>query len=321
MKQPTGKDYLGRGLHSEKWKKAFREDGKLKGLFEEVCKDEDLVLQIRENYINIYYKGGNLVKVISENSFQFDCNYYRCKSGYDNDFKRRKEKRKEVLKRLKDTHDYKTFIADMKSLMNEYWLWLEKEKHRTLDEKDTQHALCINNTENTDYTIIDLEFQVSTHSDCSFRYERPYRPDGRYVDEEKTSPRFDIVAVRNSDHRLCVIELKSGINALKGKSGIGDHADSFEGSIGRNDKTSEAFQKEMLKVVCDKKKLKILNKDFYIDEKAKPEFIYAYAFTSDDNDCKGKERVALNNEILKAGCDKYKVIYLNKGEFTLSDNL
>ena len=318
MTQSTGLSYLGRGLHSEKWATAFGKDGKLKGLIDEVTSDNDLVMQIREDYFNIYYKGGNLLKVSSENSFQFDSNYYKCKSEYAADDER-KGKRKQVLESLKQTREYKAFIADMKKLMDGYWVWLETEKHRSLHEKNAQHALCISNTESSDYTIIDLEFQVSTI--CSYCYDKPPRPSGRYVDEEKSSPRFDIIAVRNSDHRLCVIELKNGVNALQGKSGIGDHADSFEGSIGRNAQTSEAFLKEMLKVVSDKKNLKILSEDFFIDEIAEPEFIYAYAYTSDNDAGKEKEREALNEEISKNGCAKYKVIYLNKGDFYLSDNL
>jgi len=317
MTQLTEQSYLGRGLHSEKWVTAFGKDGKLKGLIDVVLNDNDLVLQIREDYFNIYYKGGNLLKVSSENSFQFDSNYYKCKSEYATDDER-KGKRKQVLESLKQTRNYKGFITEMKKLMDGYWIWLETERHRSLHEKDAQHALCISNTESSDYTIIDLEFQVSKI--CSYNYEESPRPSGRYVDEKKKSPRFDIIAVRNIDHRLCVIELKSGVNALQGKSGIGDHADSFEGSIGRNAKTSEAFLKEMLKVVSDKKELKILREDFYIDEKAKPEFIYAYAYTSDDNAGKEKERKAIIEEINRNGCEKYKVIYLNKGEFTLSDN-
>lgn len=316
MKLSTEQAYLGRGLHSDKWKDALKGNGKLKELIEEVRKDKDLVLQIREDYFNVYYKGGNLVKVTSENSFQFDRNYYKCKLEFDTDEKR-KEERKKVLETLKKAHDYKVFIIEMKKIMDGYWRWLETEKHRSLHEKDTQHALCLSNTESNDYTIIDLEFQVS--SICSYHYEKPSRPSGRYVDEKKSSPRFDIVAVRNRDHRLCVIELKSGINALYGKSGIGDHADSFEGSIGRNDQSSKAFLKEMMKVVCDKKELKILNDGFYVSDK-NPEFIYAYAFKSEDKAGKERERNAFEKEQNEAGCGDYKVIYLNKGVFTLKDD-
>lgn len=322
IKKESVSSYLGRGLHSDKWDNAFGEDGKLGGLIEMVKKDDELVLQIREDYFNVYYKGGNMLKVSSENSFQFDYNYYKCEIDLDTQEQRNKriDKRRSVLESLKKTRDYKAFIADMKKLMDKYWKWLERVHNRILHEKDTQHALCISNTESTDYTIIDLEFQVSTRKDCIYHYEPSSLPrhPGIYVCEK--SPRFDIIAVRNSDHRLCVIELKNGLDALVGKSGIGDHADSFEGSIGKNPLAELTFTNEMEKVVSDKKRLKLLSDDFYIDEKLPIEFIYAYAFKSEDENGKESERDSFIKEQEKACCMNYKVIYLNKGDFTLSDS-
>ena len=319
IKKKALSSYLGRGLHSEKWATAFDKEGKLGGLIEMVKNDDELVLQIREDYFNVYYKGGNMLKVSSENSFQFDYNYFKCEISLDTQEQRKKriDKRRSILESLKNTRDYKTFIDEMKKLMDKYWIWLYNEKHRSLHEKDTQHALCISNTESTDYTIIDLEFQVSTRKDCTYHYEPSSLPRDPGIYVCKKSPRFDIIAVRNSDRRLCVIELKNGLDALVGKSGIGDHADSFEGSIGKNPLT---FTKEMEKVVSDKKRLKLLSDDFYIDEKLPIEFIYAYAFKSEDENGKKAERDSFLREQKKACCMNYKVIYLNKGDFTLSDS-
>ena len=322
IKKKSLSSYLGRGLHSEKWATAFDKEGKLGGLIEMVKNDDELVLQIREDYFNVYYKGGNMLKVSSENSFQFDYNYFKCEISLDTQEQRKKriDKRRSILDSLKNTRDYKTFIDEMKKLMDKYWIWLYNEKHRSLHEKDTQHALCISNTESTDYTIIDLEFQVSIRKDCTYHYEPSSLPrhPGIYVCEK--SPRFDIIAVRNSDRRLCVIELKNGLDALVGKSGIGDHADSFEGSIGKNPLAEFAFTKEMKKLVSDKKHLELLSDDFYIDEKLPIEFIYAYAFKSEDENGKKAERDSFLREQEKACCMNYKVIYLNKGDFTLSDS-
>ena len=319
IKKKLLSSYLGRGLHSDKWDNAFGEKGKLRGLIEMVKNDDELVLQIREDYFNVYYKGGNLLKVSSENSFQFDCNYYKCDTELDTPEKR-KAKRRNVLESLKEKRDFKTFIADMKELMDDYWKWLKRVHKRTLHEKDTQHALCISNTESTDYTIIDLEFQVSTRKDCIYHYEPSSLPRHPGVDVYEKSPRFDIIAVRNSDHRLCVIELKNGLDALPGKSGIGDHADSFEGSIGKNPLAELTFTKEMKKVVSDKHHLKLLSDDFYIDEKLPIEFMYAYAYKSEDENGKEAERNSFKREQEKACCMNYKLIYLNKGDFTLSDS-
>lgn len=313
--------YLGRGLHSKKWDELFEKGGKLFDLLEIVRNDEDLVLEIRNDYFNIYYKGGNMLKVGTKYDFQFDHNYFK---GYkfpeyeaDEKVGGRKQLKEKMLKCLKEDGDYGRFIMEMKERMEEYWNWLKEVKHKSLEEKNTQHELCIRNTEDSEYTIIDLEFQVSTDSDYSYTIKE--RPHGRFVAENKKRPRFDIVAVRNSDHQLCVIELKKGINAIYGRSGIGDHADSFEGSIGRN---PISFHREMVKVMEDKKRLKLLSEGFHISNSI-PEFLYAYVYDEgkDGVACdKNIQKEKFKQELIKNQCTKYKTMFLDLGDYVLSDN-
>jgi hypothetical protein len=317
------KNYLGRGLHSSKLRTALNDGGSLCPLLEIVKSDDDLVLEIRNDYFNIYYKGGNLVKVESPNSIQFAHNYFK---GYKwpkfdspEKEKDRKALKEEILTALKKERNYIDFVRKMKDLMNDYWVWLKEIKGTSLEEKDVQHSLCINNTERSEYTIIDVEFQVST--EAQYKYKKPTQLKGRFVDNKKKSPRFDIVAVRNSDHRLCVIELKSGVNALKGKSGIGDHADSYEGSIGR---MPQIFLDEIKGVISDKKTYGLLSNDFKISDE-NPEFVYAYSFKSNDKDKKGnviskeqqKEKfLEVMNEM---HCEQYRVMFLDENNYTLTD--
>ena len=309
--------YRGRGLHSSDWADSLGKDGNLHGLIEIVRHDKDLVLEIRDDYFNIYYKGGNMLKVMSENSFQFDYNYFKGdpELSADNKKEDRKGKRKKLLESLKKSRDYKDFVSQMKTIMDSYWNWLKKEKNRSLEEKNVQHELCISNTEESDYTIIDLEYQVSTENSCPFKYQKSgTKYEGRFVSDNKTSPRFDIIAVRNRDHQLCVIELKKGIDAIYGLSGIGDHADSFEGSIERDPK---AFLEEIKGVVEDKKNMKLLSEDFFISDSA-PEFIFAYSY-NDDSLTKEQQEEKFIEEWKRSRCDKYKIIFLDEGCYTLSD--
>lgn len=315
-KKDENATYQGRGLHSSDWAESLDKGGNLYGLIEIVRHDKDLVLEIRNDYFNIYYKGGNMLKVMSENSFQFDYNYYKGdpKLSADNKKEDRKGKRKKLLEALKKSRDYKDFISQMKTVMDSYWNWLEKEKNRLLEEKNVQHELCIKNTEDSDYTIIDLEYQVSKEDTCPFKYQKAEtKYEGRFVSENKESPRFDIIAVRNSDHQLCVIELKKGIDAIYGLSGIGDHADSFEGSI---DRDPMAFLEEMKGVVENKKNMELLSDDFFISNSA-PEFIFAYSY--DDSLTKEQQKEKFKKEMKTSSCDKYKVIFLDKGCYTLLD--
>lgn len=324
--------YLGRGLHSKNWwsdstdnsDKRELKDGHLSNLLKIVKEDNDLVLEIRNDYVNIYYKGGNIAKVGPRDSIQFDENYYKGVPDYESDDKKneRKRKKKELLKELKTYRDYNSIVKDMKDLMEKYWEWLREKKGKTLKEKEVQHALCINNTESSEYTIIDVEFQISTNKENKYCYQKPKKPDGRYVAEEKKSPRFDIIAVRNKDHRLCVIELKSGVDALYGKSGVGDHADSFEGSIGRN---PIPFLNEIKRVIEDKKNLKLLSDNFSISDSV-PEFIYAYSYKENDKDINGnlilekQQKEFFFKERKTQKCDHYKVMFLKKECYILTDS-
>jgi tellurite resistance protein len=224
------------------------------------------------------------------------------------DTQAQKEERRKMLNIIKENHDFAKFIHEVKDVMDKYWIWLGGQG-KSLEEKNEQHYLSVCNNETTEYTVIDLEFQISTI--CDYSYKKPPCPSGRKRDEKKTSPRFDIIAVRNSDKRLCVIELKKGTGALTGKkSGVGDHADSFEGSIMRN---KQSFIREIKKIVEDKKKLGLLSQTFDFKDDV-VEFMYAYAF-SDVN--KTEEEKNYMRDIMRSNQCDYNVIYLDVNSYRL----
>lgn len=77
MKQKTS----GRGL-SLQFIEAFEYDTGLglNRILELVKKDSSLCLEIRKNHINIYYRGGNLIKLSEDSgrySVYFDTNYFK----------------------------------------------------------------------------------------------------------------------------------------------------------------------------------------------------------------------------------------------------
>ncbi|MCD8262712.1 MAG: hypothetical protein LUD15_15595 [Bacteroides sp.] len=108
-------------------------------------------------------------------------------------------------------------------------------------ERFAQHILSVNNQYGkSDYTILDLEYQVSELSE--FRCEYPNK-------DKPKKPRFDIIAV-DREGSLCVIELKKGERALSGVCGLKEHWECYKASIGRN---TEPFVKEMKLVLKQKK--------------------------------------------------------------------
>ena len=293
--------YSGRGLRNSKLKDSFK-NGNLKGLLDIVRNDDEMIFQIRENYVNIYYKGGCLAK-IRERSIQFDENFFMNAETNKEGWNREQclKKKKEWLEKLKEDKDFEKYVVNMKEIMEKHWDWLKNrpDNSRDYSEKNVQQLLCASNKEDSDYTIIDLEFEVSEKS--KYKYEKT---DNGRVCRKNKKPRFDIIAVRNSDKQLCVIELKCGTGALQGDAGLKDHADSFEGTIKRN---PASFVEEIKKIVEDKKYLELLSKDFSISEKD-PEFMFA--FVASDKEKEEQEWAEMIKQMRDQRSTMYKVMKL-----------
>ena len=313
--------FFKRGIHNKKFLYEI-ENGSLKPLVELVNSNEDLVLQIRDDYFNVYYQGGNVAKVTSSKSVDFDENYFRTH------IEKSKENWEEIKKKRQTTMAlfkkglFSDYIDTVKSAMKYYWDNVLEGKG--VAEKMAQHQICILNTNQTDYTVIDLEYQVSTESIFKYRGKRKTKSGGL------PSPRFDIVAIRNSDHRLCVIELKKGTKALKDPSGVQEHAESFVHTIGFDKKTKNAFLSEMNDVLQMKKKLKLIDEIVFIDTTLEPEFLYAYQNNPNEQDY--KKGIILDFEMQKRYFRYYqeykkkdnfakgkKVIWLDENCYLLKD--
>jgi len=313
--------FFKRGIHNKKFLYEI-ENGSLKPLVELVNSNEDLVLQIRDDYFNVYYQGGNVAKVTSSKSVDFDENYFRTH------IEKSKENWEEIKKKRQTTMAlfkkglFSDYIDTVKSAMKYYWDNVLEGKG--VAEKMAQHQICILNTNQTEYTVIDLEYQVSTESIFKYRGKRKTKSGGL------PSPRFDIVAIRNSDHRLCVIELKKGTKALKDPSGVQEHAESFVHTIGFDKKTKNAFLSEMNDVLQMKKKLKLIDEIVFIDTTLEPEFLYAYQ--NNPNEQEYKKGIILDFEMQKRYFRYYqeykkkdnfakgkKVIWLDENCYLLKD--
>ena len=310
-----------RGIHDEillnSLKKNKDQEGKLYPLIELVRKSKDLVLQIRDNYFNIYYLGGNVAEVESPNRVKFDKNYFRkCKNKADEDWDAIKSNDEEAKKLFKTGKfaEYVDFVT-----INMKFYWDNVLMGKGVEEKKTQHAICLSNTDKDEYTILDLEYQVSKKS--KFHYNGKRIKNGFIP-----TPRFDIIAIRNYDHKLCVIELKKGVKALNDPSGVQEHAESFANTIGYNSKTMQAFVDEMNNVLMQKRDIfKLLGEKITIDTSLKPEFMFAYQFDPTDNSHPTLEsqkkvfRYYQNKKYVDGVNYAYekKVIWLNEGDYTL----
>jgi hypothetical protein len=209
-------------------------EDKLEDILAFVHKDNTLDLEIRENYINIYYRGGNILKVEETNKntykFDFDKNYI---SDSDTD----------IINHFKN-QKWNSYFPLMKQSMDFYFTRIKKE------EREFQQLVVRENnyssiSTGTDYFIIDMEYD--NHSNA----------------------RFDLVAVEwlsKSTHRklsnnykpkLVVIEMKYGDNSISGTAGMKEHWKDFNLFIS-NSSSVDIFKDEMLSVFNQKRELGLI---------------------------------------------------------------
>lgn len=279
--------YLGRGIHNKKFAESLM-NGKLRQMLIAISNDKDLDVQIRKNYLNIYYQGGNIARVKSEKSVEFDEFYFYLemktipKKYLPKDkIKVLKAQRDSLVSKFKDGN-YEAYFVGAKEIMDK-WFNVNP-KHERLE----QHKLSIENQYNkSDYTIIDLEYEVSILCDfaCS------YIPDKKV---KAKKPRFDIIAI-NKQGKLCVIELKKGLGALGDTSGLQEHWDCYQQSIGRN---HQPFMIEMKNLLKQKQDFNLIDKQAEINSPI-PEFLFAYSY--DNKKPKEDQDKAFQKEYDKVG--------------------
>ena len=255
-------------------------NGEWKPLLEYILSDSELDLQIRDNYINVYYQGGNILKIklrsfdFDEFYFYTDCNNERkthlLKKAEEGD-----DKAKYIIDKLVELRDglienlssplnhlkIECYFSQAKAVMKKWEETLNGTLKISHKEKQEQQKIAITNRKDTDYIVLDLEYAVSRNSKFSYN--------GKL---DKKVPRFDIIAINNS--QLVVIELKKGMDATGGTSGVKPHIDCFNHTIGRD--VNGLFVQEMKDLLTQKQDLGILDKSLKI-ENAKPKFVFAFA--------------------------------------------
>jgi len=243
--------------------KQFMEDlisGKLSRLLEYVKNDDTLCLCIRGNYINVYYRGCNLLEVRQSKtmnySYRFDVNYFKVKSKFRMD--------PELLKDAKTADDYVELIPIIKQAMDLKFREkpaLEKETQQLIlrENNDTKHA------SDTDYFISDIEYADSANSS-----------------------RFDLIGLKwrstSTDRKnrsilgLSLMELKFGDDALTGSAGITKHFHDMV--LFMKSATFNNFIEESQNQFNHKIELGLerhITKPIKIDKKLKPEYILLLA--------------------------------------------
>jgi hypothetical protein len=213
-------------------------DGKLNELVPYVKSDNTLDMEIREDYINIYYRGGNALKVFDRGNhiydYHFDTNYLHPDLVSEIN----------AIKASKSKLAWHEYFQLVKQAMDFYFTQKpnEEREYQQLVVRENNYS---SKSNATDYFILDIEY--NNHKNA----------------------RFDIVAIEwESDAsirkltkgytpKLVVIEMKCGDGAIKGRAGIHKHIDDFDKFISNAPNVAE-FKNEMLSVFTQKWQLGLI---------------------------------------------------------------
>lgn len=235
-------------------------NGVLKSIVLIVQNDNTLDFQIRENYINIYYRGGSLAKISARGNNKYKIEFEEAKylKNLDARFSREGICSEYIIK---TQDDIKLWLDNLP--LFKYGMDLYFTKIRKFEREFQQILVRENNYSNisrsTDYYICDIE------------YSQP-----------KADFRFDALAVRwpsnsekrknNENLRFVICELKYGDESLEGKSGLKEHLDSIENFCSNEQKLKD-IRVEALDIFNKKRKLGLIDcgKDISSFSNEKPE--------------------------------------------------
>jgi len=211
--------------------------GSLNSLLVYVKSDNTLDLEIRENYINIYYRGGNILRVSIKKScfqFHFDEKYLKNYTFLSI----------QTINNFKSNQDWNNFIPVAKQAIDFYFT-KDKKQEREFQQLVIRENNNSSIANGTDYFIIDIEY------------------------DNHTNARFDLIAVewpsvasirklaKGFKPKLVVIEMKYGDGSFKGSAGIHKHIEDFNVFKSESIKVSK-FMKEMLEVFKQKRDLGLI---------------------------------------------------------------
>lgn len=227
-----------------------------------------LDIQLRGKYINIYYKGGNLLKLSGTSTCEFDENYfylptsddlrmtdierlcsedYISKSGKSKALKGLdeitlkekhkvaiqikedlKKERDEIIGKLANCSNYEETSQVLEQMKDIMSNW--KKKNGRKQEIGERLVQHYLSLNNKDFDA-DTDFVV-------LDIEYAISSNARYAKERKREqqPRMDIIAIEKETGQLYVMELKYGLDAADGDAGIKDHYDDYLASVGADEK-------------------------------------------------------------------------------------
>ena len=242
-------------------------------LIEFISKNHELDVQLRDNYISVYYDGGEIIK-ITPKSLDIDMRYFE---KYANSEKQqflercsqniafKKSAKEKLLTVLIEENDIGGYFKQAKELISE---WVER--HKRYERKKLHEIACSNRelSPHNNLVVIDIEFAVDWY--------KPYNNSQGKGGKRKV-PKFDIIAVDQSGQLYAII-LQDNLrtNGDRTKQSLNAYKQDFYLTIG-DDTPLNDFAQEMNEVLKMKQELGLLPKSLIIDTDALPRFAVAFS--------------------------------------------
>lgn len=234
--------------------------GNLYTFLEAVKQDDTLCLEIRNDYINIYYRGGNMFRIEQKSNYYditFDFNYCRHDAAIS--------KYESILRANQTLKEWADSIPYIKAEMD-LWLYEHPKLEREYQQLILRDNNCSSIAGDTDYFIADIE----------------------YANNENGS-RFDLLGIKwpsissarkkADSPSLTVMELKYGDGALSGTAGIVKHFNDMHKFFSNLNKVENLY-KETETMFNQKVELGLISgtsKIITLDRTSKPEFLLLFA--------------------------------------------
>lgn len=258
-------------------------NGVLFPLLHAVKGDLGLCLQIRENYINIYYRGGSIIKVLAKSSRSYEAIF----NG-----KYLTSESRQILERIPEIlgsqHDAHIWVAAFPSLKHAMDLWFGKHPK---DEREFQQLIVRENNigkcaRKTDYFICDVEYANS---------------EGRFDLIAACWPSKGSERKRTDNIKLAFIEMKYADGALKGSSGLAGHIRGMTSFLARPGRLI-SIKKEMQIVFNQMKELELIDvgKGMGSFNNEKPEFILVLANHDPDSKILRRELDSISGTVTES---------------------
>ncbi len=232
-----------RGLSAEFMQDLKSNGGPLNPLLSRVWSDKSLEIEIRQEYLNVYYRGGSLLRIARVKKGTGYTAYFNPKYGHGSV----PTPLNLPGNRIVSAADMECWIARFPVLKNAMDLWFGRHPK---DERASQQLVVHENNVSswaggTDYFMIDIEY------------------------DNHIGARFDLVALKWDSNaparklqgtdlpKLTAIEMKTGDGALKGSAGLLEHYEQWEKFFAQPTQL-EAFKLEMLRVFDQKRKLGLI---------------------------------------------------------------